>query len=78
MNIFYYQKKFNSITAEKRKRAVCHMSASKKANLLHSFPLIENAASNTCTCSRETAGWKYVVRTALTIYISRRRRTASI
>ena len=51
MNIFYYQKKFNSITAEKRKRAACHMSASKKAHRLHLFPLIENAARN-------AAGWK--------------------
>ena len=58
MNIFYYQKKLNIITAEKRKRAACHMSASKRAHLFHSFPLIQNAARNACTCSRETAGWK--------------------
>ena len=59
MNIFYYQKKINSITAEKRKRAACTSHVcEQEGNLLHTFPLIENAARNTCTCSRETASWK--------------------
>ena len=31
------------------------MSASKRAHLLHSLPLSENAARNAFTCSRETA-----------------------
>ena len=41
--------------AEKRKRAAFHMSASKKAHLSQSLRLIDNAARNAFTCSRETA-----------------------
>ena len=32
-----------------------HMSASKRAHLLHSLPLSENTARNALTCSCETA-----------------------
>ena len=62
INFFYQKQKLNNITAEKCKHATFHMSASKRAHFSHSLSLLENAARNAFTCSRETAVRKEFVR----------------